>query len=123
MVKPGHYIDGIVNVVTPVKSEPHRPRLCPGDAVTLDTRQVNGDVPMLRYNMYEALEREAFSGGRRKNEVMGWIRTGEVALVLTVDEHHAFLYAPQGRGWIDRMFLVPLQEVSNPGQGATKARW
>jgi hypothetical protein len=81
---------------------------------------VHGDVALQRFTMYETLEREAFSGGSQKNEVTGWIRTGEVALVIAVDDTHVFLWGPQGSGWLDSMALVPLQDIPVPGKGATE---
>ena len=119
MARPGSFLD-IIDVVLPPKSkEPWRPHLRPGDACVLGD-MVHGDVALQRFTMYETLEREAFSGGSQKNEVTGWIRTGEVALVIAVDDTHVFLWGPQGSGWLDSMALVPLQDIPVPGKGATE---
>lgn len=93
---------------------PPRPRgVCPGDAVVFTCDGVGGDVPLTWPHPLEALEHEAFTG-RTNMEATGWIRKGQVGLVLAVIDDHAFVLAHEGCGWgwVKRDFLTSLIEYS-----------
>ena len=74
---------------------------------------IGGDVPLTWPHPYEALEHEAFTG-RTKMETTGWIRKGQIGLVVAVIDNHAFLLSRigDGWGWIDKQFLSTLLEYS-----------
>lgn len=113
MKLPGVFID-IVNVVVPSsRREPHRPHIRPGDSVLFDCDGIGGDVPLTWPHPMEALEREAFTG-RAAVETTGWIRKGQVALVIAVIDDHAFILGREGDGWgwVDRQFLMSVLDYS-----------
>jgi hypothetical protein len=108
-------INNIVEIVLPTRKEPHRFHVCPGDWVCLEPDcLVRGDVPLKGLTTLQALEREAFTG-KAGTEVTGWIRTGDIALVVAVDDDEAYLWSREGsgRGWIDRQFICSIHDVKS----------
>lgn len=74
---------------------------------------IGGDIPLTQPHPSEALEREAFTG-RAGSETTGWIRKGQVALIIAVLDDHAFLLGREGDGWgwVDKQFLTSVLEYS-----------
>lgn len=102
-------LEDLINVFVPPK-----PRgVCPGDAVVFTCDGIGGDVPLTQPHPMEALEHEAFTG-RTNLEVTGWIRKGQIALVIGVIDDHAFVLSRDGNGWgwVKSDFLTSLLEYS-----------
>jgi hypothetical protein len=79
-----------------------RTNVFPGDIACIDPNFiVGGDIPLLSQTATQALEREAFTG-HSDNTVTGWIRKGQIVLVVGVYEDQAYIWAREGegRGWI-----------------------
>lgn len=106
----------LVTIVAPkLPPEPHRFHVVPGDWVCLEPDcMITGDVPLKDMTMMQALESEAFTG-KSRSKVSGWIRTGDIALVVAVDDVEAYVWSREGsgRGWIDRQFICSIHDVKS----------
>lgn len=102
-------IEDLVNVFIPPKPI----GVVPGDAVVFTCDGIGGDVPLTQPHPMVALEHEAFTG-RTNLEATGWIRKGDIALVVAVVDEHAFVLGRPGNGWgwIDSKFLSSILEYS-----------
>lgn len=112
-------LEDLINVFVPPK-----PRgVCPGDAVLFTCSDVGGDVPLTQPHPMEALEHEAFTG-RSNLEATGWIRKGQIGLVLAVVDDHAFVLSREGSGWgwVKADFLTSLIEYSQMREAEANAR-
>lgn len=103
------FLEDLVNVFVPPKPV----GVCPGDAVLFTFDGVGGDVPLTQPHPTEALEHEAFTG-KANLTATGWIRKGQIALVIAVIDDHAFVLGCEGNGWgwVKSDFLTSLREYS-----------
>ena len=105
-----------INVVVNGPPEVFRFPMAPGDFVCVDPDFiVVGDIPLLiplsELTIGETLECERVTG-HSANEVTGWIRKGQIALVVAVVGDNAFLWGrDHGYGWIDRQAVCRIQDV------------
>lgn len=92
-----------------------KPKIAPGDAACVDPDFiVSGDIPLRSRTTGQALEHEAFTG-RSDNVVTGWIRKGQIVLVVGVFEDEAYVWAREGRGWIGLDALCNINDLSDGG--------
>ena len=108
-------IGDLLKSIVTLSLAPSAPRVVPGDAVCIDPDFiVKGDIPLRSRTIGQALEHEAFTG-HADNEVTGWIREGQIALVVGVFEDEAYLWAKQGRGWIGVDALMNIHSLQDSG--------
>lgn len=101
----------LVELVVPVQRN-----VTPGDAVVFTYDGMGGDVPLMSLTQphpNEALEHEAFTGMAILVPT-GWIRKGQICIVIAVVDDYAFVLGREGNGlgWIDKKFLSNIVEYS-----------